>query len=114
MADYKVGQKVKATTSGEITVVTSDGIWIKSKESSFNTFVHFSNNIEILNPPNWPPLPGDVWEADGELFMVYNSSGVTSMRNASGRPAKYYSETAYSNFDSFKNLNPILAYRKDK
>lgn len=74
--------------------------------------------VERVDPENWPPRKGDVWEADGdEWFARTNSSeGVFLVPAASGGPiGAYYSRSLPSrkhDFEAFKALNPVLAHRR--
>lgn len=75
--------------------------------------------VEILDPANWPPQVGDIWEAGGReyfarlsgqqsIWLIVSDCHAAAM--ADNQPDYY--ENVPGSLDAFKALNPVLARRR--
>lgn len=90
MTEFKIGQRVHVEFDG---VITGDPIGIRGHTVSVQResgFIHSvrPEDVTPLEPDNWPPQEGDIWEVDGsELFaVIYPRYGgmVALVRDSSG------------------------------
>jgi hypothetical protein len=74
----------------------------------------------VSEPANWPPEPGDVWEAKGYDYVTYNSLGETALYPAAGigngRCSYVGAGSGYGygkGLPDFKALAPTLVHRRN-
>lgn len=114
MEKFVKGQRVKATITGEIYRVEGDGIYIQNNHTRLYLNPDYDTwDVEVLEPVNWPPEPGDVWEANGYDYVVFKHGSLNSVQvERSDGVDVFNSSWKSKTFNSFKALNPILVYRK--
>ena len=65
----KLGQRVGVVFEGDVTRVEGNG-FVHVKDVSGNVARVPSYLLNELEPPFWPPEPGDVWNHLGVTFLV--------------------------------------------
>ena len=124
MTEYKRGQRVRVEVEGVIDWTLSDGRIRLRQPSGFADYVRVTApdaKVTVLDPPDWPPQVGDIWEADG---MEYHAEEwhrdpydpvTLVLQPSSHRPDTwaYSNDSCYEkNLDDFKALNPVLVRRR--
>lgn len=118
MAQFKEGQRVRVELEGEIVVVHPRADHESSRDSyvirpvrhlpAGGTFWTYAEHLTLLDPPDWPPQVGDIWEADGEEWFAGQSEplgfGELVLTAASTRH--------WLGLGSFKGRNPVLIRRR--
>jgi hypothetical protein len=107
MTEYQKGQRVKVELEGTIQSLDEAGMYVAADEDK--TYAHFvwvdHATIIPLDPPDWPPQPGDIWEADGEEWFARQNINTAVMAPAAGQARP---------LDWFKDRNPVLVRRREK
>lgn len=112
MTDLKPGQRVSVTFTGTVRTPGTGHLWIENDGGPSNLIPN--GQITPLDPANWPPQVGDIWELDG-----YEYAAKQARR---GRPGKIFvvsvddREDGFyltdSRADEFKNSSPTLLRRR--
>jgi hypothetical protein len=128
MTEYKKGQKIRV--SFETTVDRAESrptppgghgfnfytpggtyIFVSPDQESFDKYT-----IEILDPENWPPQIGDVWEAEGADYYAkaygYKNIHIGRFDNKTGGFSD--SPDWARTIDKFKELSPVLVRRRSE
>jgi hypothetical protein len=132
MTEFKRGQRIRVVMESTVERVYSDGrITFYAPASGFREYVTVDTVddtlgvlVEVMDPPNWPPQVGDVWEADGKDFYVRQYQGDGGSRVIEefnyGFPRLRYTDKAsamsgsgYLTLADFKGLNPVLVRRRE-
>lgn len=124
MNDFKAGDRVKVSRVvkvADIKKVISD-IVVVDKAGHYYSAEHW--DIEKCDPENWPPLPGDVWEADGMTYHATKYQGVNAVNATTElilHPSLTFDDNALYSYsdakfyvkhlDDFKALGPVLKFR---
>jgi hypothetical protein len=116
MTEYKKGQRVRVEYEGTIETVLkgSDGpqtalyVHVYGAHKDKSNYVYPKHaKVTLLDPPDWPPQVGDIWEAEGrEWFCAY------SPKYGEDRMVPENSGTRTLPLGSFKALNPVLVRRR--
>lgn len=108
------GQKVEVFKTKVVEVKLSSGAWSQHGFVGTDGVTYLTSEwaMHILEPCDWPPLPGDVWEAEDNLYMVYKSVGILQVRPSVANGATLFTDGTYGNLDRFMELNPVLKFRK--
>lgn len=130
MTSFNVGDKVHVEfdavvtengTSGRDRMFTQTLKEVTDKPGYVGTvhyvYLHEDNATVVeAEPASWPPQIGDVWEANGDEYFVYNAifGGATVFPFAGTSPLEFYSNDSYSDnsLDDFKALKPKLVRRR--
>jgi hypothetical protein len=117
VTEYPVGARVRVEFDGEIANYTSLGtkghnVAVR-RDNGFVHSVRPEDVAGILEPSNWPPQVGDIWNADGKEFYVRADTIVPDSLVAASFDglAAYWLDTA-EDVDDFKALNPTLVRRR--
>lgn len=116
MAKFKVSMTWSDTETDETTVEAA------TEHEALKKCLYVCSTSRVViervnDPDSWPPKPGDVWEADGELYgvreysidrskvVVYRVTSITtgSYCDSDNRPIR--------KLNAFKALNPELVKR---
>jgi hypothetical protein len=111
--EFTKGQRVKVELRGEIVDIHGKSeLTYVVKTGSGNVWVYPNTapTITMLDPENWPPQVGDIWEADGrEYYVRWNGStkrpAVASFDNTD---TYWYAE----GLEGFRKLSPVLMRRR--
>jgi hypothetical protein len=115
MTEYRKGQRVKVEFEGTVACVFQDGIHLGvyqdgaiSMGSGISVLIP-ATSITLLDPPDWPPQEGDIWEAEGREYFVranadYDCKDRTVQVREDGR--------LVYRLDDFKALNPTPVRRR--
>jgi hypothetical protein len=71
-------------------------------------------SVTLLDPPDWPPQVGDIWESEGREYCVRGSNireGVIIEPFNVANPGPRW-QYANELLDDFKGLNPVLVRRR--
>jgi len=112
MTEFKEGQRVKVEYEGVIVAVHHEPelVYIIQRGGRNAWIYPKFSTITPLDPPDWPPQAGDIWEADGGEFLARKSMAgrdaivcipVDDIHN------HYAMDT-----EPFKALNPVLVRRR--
>ena len=118
MTELTKGQRVHVEFDGVIT--SRDGIFVYDVRSHDGADMAINSAyITPLDPGNWPPQVGDVWEADGTEYYVREnrSRGLlgTIVVDRFAREGRVFSESRLNgtaNLNTFKSLSPTLVRRR--
>lgn len=116
MTEYRIGDRITVTFTG--TIKSFDGYCGCANIREDNGHNHYvflgSPDVEgtRVNPDNWPPQAGDIWEAEGNEYYVRQSrrqfaEPFIGSCNPDDPPF------LHSEFDRFKELNPRLIRRRE-
>lgn len=112
MSEFKAGDLVSVTYKGRIHYFnkTKSEYWVIPEGISFSNLV-LADSITRLDPDNWPPQLGDIWEAEGEEYVAIDSSLDESpvLFNVDNYGSDYHIRT----HEAFKKKNPILVRRRN-
>ncbi len=112
MTRFQKGQRVHVEFDGEVyTTPTPNGVYVKSGTGMIR-HVH-ADDCTLLDPQDWPPQPGDIWELDGEEYFARISQSFPGKTICVGseRGRSYVFPGASG--DEFKSLNPKLIRRRE-
>jgi hypothetical protein len=129
MTEFKRDQRVRVTIETKVERVYGDGrITFYVPPAGAGRYLTVDTvddtlgvTVEVMDPPNWPPQVGDVWEADGLDFYVRQYQGARGRIaiepfERDSRPAVRYTDSVAAverdSLDSFKALNPVLVRRR--
>src|ERR1019366_10345025 len=109
------GQRVHVEFDGVIDLPCTNSAYV----TSGNTTRWVSHkDITPLDPENWPPQVGDIWEAEGTEYYVREnrSRGLldTIVVDRFAREGRVFSESRLNgtaNLNTFKSLSPTLVRR---
>lgn len=119
MNEFKEGQRVKVEYEGTVAPCGGgmDAV-IKSKDAPYDDRLYLLDlagiKVTLLDPPDWPPRVGDIWEAEGREYYVCGSSVkggvIIEPFNVTNPGSKW--QYADELLDDFKALNPTLVRRR--
>jgi hypothetical protein len=71
VADFNPGDRVHVEFDGVVSNLKSyrGEVWVNGPDSPLHSF-GAGVTITRLDPENWPPQPGDIWEAGGREYAV--------------------------------------------
>ena len=115
---FRPGQRVHVEFDAEV-----------ASKQPYTTLVHLYSNsgallvvnakdVTPLDPENWPPQIGDIWEANGREYFARSHRGNDLWLVLDGfETREFYSDapgysTSHKTLDQFKALNPTLARRR--
>ena len=108
MTEYQKGQRVRVEVEGTISAVMADGSFaianVPGTRFKDDGLLNPKVTVTPLDPPDWPPQVGDIWEADGEEWFAAWSMGNLVMVPA-GEGCSFI-------LDEFKALQPVLVRRR--
>jgi hypothetical protein len=113
MTEFKAGQRVKVEFGGTLKYLDDETMEIRTDDDYFYYIAPGREpgiTITPLDPENWPPQVGDIWEADGGEFLARKS---VAGRDAivcipvDEMPRHYAMDT-----EPLKALNPVLVRRR--
>ena len=119
MTELTKGQRVHVEFDGVIT--SRDGIFVYDVRSHDGADMAINSAyITPLDPGNWPPQVGDIWEADGEEFIAEANASehayvVIEPINRFSDVGPFWERMGGANgptLDSFKSLSPTLIRRR--
>jgi hypothetical protein len=105
MTEYQKGQRVKVELEGTVQSLDGAGLYVAAdKDKTYAHWVWVDHaTITPLDPADWPPQPGDIWEADGEEWFTRKTIVAMSMVPTIGQSRS---------LDWFKDRNPALVRRR--
>lgn len=112
--EFKTGQRVKVEYEGTVQGAGTTRISVLPDGGGYRMIDLTKNKVTLLDPPDWPPEAGDIWEtSDGcraeEWFAVTGLiSGGIFMQPDNGEDGW----SLKSNAERFKALNPVLVRRR--
>ena len=108
MTEYKKGQRVKVEIEGEIEWALSDGRIRMPGCLDYIRTCDPAVKVTPADPKDWPPEPGDIWEADGEEYFARKSN--------LGGPVLAADSVDKGTLDPgrFLTLNPSLVRRRGR
>lgn len=111
MTDFKKGDRVRVefegevniprNTTGRITIATTSG-WLVHLPLESESAI----KITLVDPQNWPPQPGDIWEGDGKEWFARTPRIETMFLVPDDQSTAAYTA------DEFRELNPVLVRRR--
>jgi hypothetical protein len=116
MVYYKAGQRVKVEYEGTVAFAFSDGRHIGIYQDgavgtgSGTQVLVKTAIVTLLDPPDWPPRVGDIWEAQGQEYYVrrkfarMDGYAIESFTSAE----RWIGET----LDEFRAISPKLLRRR--
>jgi hypothetical protein len=104
---FTKGQRVHVEFDGVIAVNAKHSAYV---DSGNETRWVDHKDMTPLDPENWPPQVGDIWEVDGKECYVRAHTCRASLVISSfdGTGDCWYD----SDFDNFKSLSPTLVRRR--
>jgi hypothetical protein len=118
---FSEGQRVHVAFDGTIDSLREG--WLIVEDHSFGMYHQIwaygaENLVTPLNPEQWPPRVGDIWEAGGVEFYVRSDSDGRDMfviESFDVNPEVDIDCYAYygRDLDEFKALNPRLVRRRE-
>ncbi len=126
MEEFSKGQRVRIEIEGTVSL-TVDNTWLQVHPDGYGPGTDLSLSLKgikvtLLDPPNWPPQVGDIWEKGGMEYHAeeWRRASLTDvglvLQPYSHRDDNYaYSDqkSYMRNLDDFKALNPVLVRRRD-
>lgn len=115
MTEYREGQRVRVEYEGEITSVSPDGANLQLRvDDVYRRYLDLTKagvKVTVLDPEDWPPQPGDLWEITFgalkgyEFFIRRNSAGalIVTPQDAGGA----------WDLDMLRAYDPILVRRRN-
>jgi hypothetical protein len=118
MGRFKKGERVRVVIEGSVKTYNEAGgveaLYVTTGNGIDTHYVHLgiagspmgTVSVESLDPANWPPQVGDIWEAEGREWFAQSSlsRGVVLRGEDTGYAAL--------ELDRFKGLNPVLVRRR--
>lgn len=106
MSELKIGDKVKVSYTGTVRRATSDLTQVVDDGGGWHAYrISAGVQLEKLSPAHWPPRVGDVWEADGRVYFIRDTSAFVLLAlDAQSHHTLGVPELA--------KLSPELRYRK--
>ena len=125
MSNFQLGQRVHVEFDGKIDHawhLGAKGVYVAPDGLQFSAWVPVANTTP-LDPENWPPQVGDIWEADSEEYFVRENRSsdlrgtiVVDRFATVGRVLGHtYTESrlnGIANLNNFKSLSPTLVRRR--
>lgn len=103
MPEFKEGQRVKVEYEGA--VVSFGGRSLQISTCGDRRYFNLDMvKVTVLDPPDWPPQVGDIWQYNYmEWFALATPSGVSLVPDDGNDPWDPV---------EFKTLNPVLVRRR--
>lgn len=116
MQEFKKGQRVKVEYEGVVDWFDGEALQLSRDDSrKVSRLVRvdtFNTKVTLLDPADWPPQVGDIWEAEGKEY--YGRECRTAMEPGVYVGAIHAAGRDYmpGQLDGFKALNPVLVRRR--
>ena len=114
MTEFKAGQRVKVEYEGTVRRAGDNSLTILSDDGKYRLVNANKARVTIMDPPNWPPRVGDIWEAEGREYFTRGHSlrdDIIIEPFDMGNPGPKW-QYADEFLDDFKALNPTLVRRR--
>lgn len=108
MGEFKAGQRVKVEYEGTVVVVHHEPkLAYVIQRGGRNAWMYPEHStITLLDPADWPPQVGDIWEANGQEWFACrrHDDGALLIKPDDGG--------GMWDTKTFKSLNPVLVRRR--
>jgi hypothetical protein len=108
MSELKEGQRVKVELEGVLSLVDKEGVYVRvPADRSYAHWIWLEHaKVTPLDPPDWPPRVGDIWEAEGREWFARITSETSIFIPEDNNPSVLLA--------AFKALNPVLVRRRGR